>query len=61
MSVLFFKKKKSIIGISFEDFLSFLKLFSLSFPDAALLAISHQPKSSFFISFACVSTIPVVL
>lgn len=60
MSVLFFKKK-SIIGISFEDFLSFLKLFSLSFSDTALLAISHQPKSSFFISFACVSTIPVDL
>lgn len=34
-----------------------MKLFSLSFPDTALLAISHQPKSSFFISFACVSTI----
>lgn len=50
-------KKKSITGISFEDFLSSLKLFSLSFPDTALLAISHQPKSSFFISFASVSTI----
>ena len=51
------KKKKSIIGISFEDFLSSLKLFSLSFPDTDLLAISHQPKSSFFISFASVPTI----
>lgn len=59
-SVSFFeilKKKKINYWHISEDFVPSLKHFSLSFPDTALLAISHQPNSSFLISFASVATI----
>lgn len=50
-------KKKSIPGINFEELLPSFKLLSLTFPNTALLAISHQLSSSFFPFSASVSSI----